>query len=280
MSTTDRAAALVDGMGGIPFISDTFQPAVLLALTARVRRTAEPDAFPDLADYLDPDNAQWIFERHAVCPAGRHDWVPLGAGETAAVAESTKAIQAVNPHWSGLFSLPMRIRKLVDPLATSSSCTLQPQTIYLGRPAFTAPWPLEESLIHEHAHIWLNCLAELSDLQTADAPGNLTLPSGTSGKNVRGVLLAAHFAGSALRYYTRSDALTPDADARRDYLRPYLTGCLETLDQQPGMTPMGQQVQQALETLAGRSAAKSLPSSRVRDSGATTRAIPSLTRST
>lgn len=238
------AADLVLALGGLPFLDDSFHAPMLMTLSAAVRRKADPHAFADLADYLDPGNARLIFKRHARGTVHEHPWIPLSPHQSARVAETTAQIVDALPGWEPLFQLPVHYRKVTEAGIRSATSTLIPQTIYLGDTAFTTATtrPLEETLVHEHAHLWLNQLAEIGDLQHDHAPSDFVLPSGTGGKTLRGVLLAAHFAAAAVQFYHRSGRSEGPAKARTGYLIGYLGGCLDLVIGHPALTPMGEVV--------------------------------------
>ncbi|MEY2233072.1 hypothetical protein [Streptomyces sp. BF23-19] len=234
------AEEIIEAVGGLPFLSPEVKPGTLLSLAAGVRRKYEPSVFPELRDYLDPVNALTIYRRHAISPIDEHSWVPLPPDREALVTEATNDIVQAAPGWEALFALPHRYRYLTQPDIRSLTSMLVPQTIYLGNDAFPPKGRLEETLVHEFAHVWLSFLAEISDFQLEGSPQNLMLPSGTSGKAPRGVLFAAHFAASACNFYAHRNEASDMS--RRAYLRDYLTGCLETIVDHPYLSPMGNAV--------------------------------------
>ncbi|AZF01554.1 hypothetical protein C4J95_4119 [Pseudomonas orientalis] len=234
-----------DTVGGLPFIDEDVRPATLLAAVACSRRNSDPQAHDDLADYLDPGNARALFKRLATSQVEEFESIDCSAAEQQAIQAATARVCGVNPAWGSFFTVPIRYRKLLQPMSSSTSALI-PQTIYLGERAFDSHIPLEETLVHEHAHIWLNFLMEVYDLQTAGAPRDYVLPSGTHGKTLRGVLAAAHFAAAALKYYR--DLYGPQARTQRQsYLHKYLAGCLQVAAQRPSFTPMGRRVFGALQ---------------------------------
>ncbi|MGW1056197.1 hypothetical protein [Streptomyces sp. NPDC002521] len=186
-------------IGGMPFIDDdSFRLKALLTAVALVRRSAEPEAFTSLGAYLDPENAQRIFDRHARSKVEDLAWDEVPPAESSEAERSSRCIAESMQAWRPLFHMPKRYRRMAT--STSSTSVLVPQTIYLGPGAFRDEETLRETLIHEHAHIWLNFIAEVYDLQVPQAPNDYVLPSGTSGtsgKTYRGVMFAAHFAAAA-----------------------------------------------------------------------------------
>ncbi|MET9901763.1 hypothetical protein [Streptomyces sp. NPDC006446] len=241
MTSPTRAAELWQALGGTPFLADTFQPGTLLSLAAAARRRADPSAYPTLAEYLDPAKATDVFRRNARCRTEGVESVPLEDPVLLRqITEATARIAARVPQWTPLFQIPIHYRHMPG---SQISCTtaLIPQTIFLGTPAFAHDRLLEETLIHEHAHVWLTFVSELCDLQAEGSLTQFTLPSGTSGKSLRGVLLAGHFAAAAARYFLRPDADT-NSHQRGTELIDYLSGCVTTAADHPELTPVGRLV--------------------------------------
>ncbi|WP_420232280.1 aKG-HExxH-type peptide beta-hydroxylase [Pseudomonas sp. ABY48] len=235
-----KPAAFFNTIGGLPFIDDGVHPGSLLAAVACGRRNSAPDAHEALTDYLDPENARALFKRLASSQVDELDSTQCSAVERRKIATAIARIGMTSEAWRGFFAIPIRYRKLFQPMSSSTSALI-PQTIYLGSRAFDSPVPLEETLVHEHAHIWLNFVMEVYDLQTQEAPRDYVLPSGTSGKTLRGVMAAAHFAAAALKYYRCQHNPTPSKE-RQAYLHKYLAGCLDIAAQRPCFTPMGRLV--------------------------------------
>jgi hypothetical protein len=246
---TDREPTTADRFlnqcGGLPFIDHGFVPMTLLTAVAAVRRKADPAAHPQLGDYLDPANAVAIFERHSRCPAIELEWTELSEDQVARTDKGIDEILAAAPDWRPLFDIPLRYRRWVGD-GISSTSVLIPQTVYLGDRAFRSGIPLTETLVHEHAHVWLNFIAEVEDLQREGAPLDFVLASGTGERTLRNVLHAAHFAAAAVKHYLRSGPLDAHAEERKDYLVDYLGGCLDTSAGHPYLTPMGVRVWEGL----------------------------------
>lgn len=237
--------AFFNTVGGLPFIDEGVRPATLLAAVACSRRNADPQAHAALTDYLEPSNARALFKRLATSQVEEFESMDCSDAEQQQIRRATAAVCQAKPSWDSFFSIPVRYRRLLQPMSSSTSALI-PQTIYLGGRAFDSPIPLEETLVHEHAHIWLNFVMEVYDLQTPEAPRDYVLPSGTRGKTLRGVMAAAHFAAAALKYYRQlpSPAAGPE---RQLYLHKYLAGCLDTAAQRPFFTAMGSLVFAALQ---------------------------------
>lgn len=246
MQADDFYAAI----GGLPFVDDgTVEPRTILSAVAMVRRNTEPEAFAKPIDYLDPENARQIFARNARSTPDDVPWFELTEADQMMVEKAEADILTIKPEWRSLLRIPKRYRRM--PISTSSTSVLVPQTIYLGPGAFRDFETLQETLIHEHAHIWLNFVAEVFDLQTAEGPRDYTLPSGTSGKTYRGVLFAAHFAAAASRALEVRMRNEPKLVSRYNYLVDYLRGCLKVLDERPYASKMGALVRENLRSVAG-----------------------------
>ena len=233
-------------IGGVPFISNIFRPNTLITAVACSRNNSAPKNFPNLADYFSPENARSIYKRLARSKVEEPASTSLSAEELESVKISTENIQSALPQWNSLFSIPIKYRKLFDPMSSSTSALI-PQTIYLGQRAFSSTILLEEVLVHEHAHTWLNFIMEIYDLQLETAPCDYVLPSGTSGKTLRGVLAAAHFSAAALIFY-RHQRFAKGTEPRQEYLEHYLSGCLQAAFNRPCFTPMGHLVFETLNT--------------------------------
>lgn len=226
-------------IGGVPFLDDaTLKPNVLLTAVAVVRRSAEPQIFSSLGDYLDPENAKQVFDRHAKSKIEHVDWEDLSTAEASEVANASRLVVESMPQWRPLFEMPKRYRRMAT--STSSTSVLVPQTIYLGPRAFRDEETLRETLIHEHSHVWLNFIAEVFDLQVPEAPNDYVLPSGTAGKTYRGVMFAAHFAASAALALSQRRAQGENhVEERLQYLTQYLDGCLSTMEKRPYGSAVG-----------------------------------------
>jgi hypothetical protein len=232
-------------LGGLPFIDGKFRPSLLLSVVAGVRRRFDPFAHDSLPDYLEPRNARDLFVRHGRSKVDEPACRPLSGLEHSKVKRAYEQIVSVRPDWAELLKLPVQLRRLGDSRVSLTS-GLIPQVIFLGESAFLTPRVLAEVLVHEQAHVWLNLLAETSDLQASDAGEVYTLPSGTREKSVRGVLLAAHFAAASHAFY----ACHPGNESRLAYLHDYLTMCLNLLCYSKDVSLMGRCVMGRLHLYA------------------------------
>jgi hypothetical protein len=247
MSTV--AETFIEALGGLPFVAPAFRAQLLLSVVAGVRRRYDPAAHNLLAEYLEPHNARNLFIRFGRSQIEEPPTVKLKATELRQIRKARSQVLTVRPDWEELLNVPVCYRKLADNRVSVTSALI-PQVIFLGEPAFTTLGILAEVLVHEHAHIWLNFLAETSDLQTADATEVYRLPSGTGGKTVRGVLLAAHFAASAHAFHVRCSS----GGNRALFLHRYLNGCLDLLCSSNDLSDMGHCVQTSLRRYSVNSA--------------------------
>ncbi|MFJ7412870.1 aKG-HExxH-type peptide beta-hydroxylase [Streptomyces sp. NPDC098077] len=237
---------LMDEIGGVPFVDDaTFKPKALLTAVAVVRRSADPKAYSTLGEYLDPAKAEQVFVRQAAAKPDHIPWGEIASDEAEAIERASELVVSTMPAWRPLFHMPKRYRRMEKSI--SSTTVLIPQTIYLGPEAFRDEETLRETLIHEHAHVWLHFIAEVYDLQTAEAPHDYVLPSGTANKSYRGVLLAAHFAAAAAATLRqRADEGDGQVEGRMRFLTQYLDGCLSSLSERPHGSVVGDLVQESL----------------------------------
>jgi hypothetical protein len=249
---TSDAKAFVEYIGGIPFLDEGFHSARLLTAVACLRRNVDSAAFPSLKDYLEPRNARWLYKEYAKSAVEEFSGGPLSAADNDRVDVATGSILDVCPWWKSLFAFPKRYVKLSGRDLTSVTSALIPQTIYLGDLAFASPDVLVETLIHEHAHVWLNFIAELKDFQHPYSMPQYVLPSGTKGKTLRGVLLAGHFAAAVIVFH-RSRLRTAEAGRRPKRLpelEAYLRGCLLTAFGRRDLTAMGAVILERLQAVS------------------------------
>lgn len=246
---------LIEEVGGISFISDKFVPSRLLTAVACVRRNSAIDQSRPLREYLDPILAKSIYS-DSFAHLQEQCSENLGSEFEKRVYSAILNICTEVPGWTDYFRAPMRYELLLDDRTSMTSAVI-PQTIYFGRSAFSPHVSLTEVIIHEYAHVWLDFICEVFNLQHDSAPNDYVLPSGTQGKTLQGVLLAAHFAASCLRYYqirqSSDDSITL---GRIDFLHQYLSGCLEVAGQRPVFTEMGCCVYEALQSFCSEVAVR------------------------
>lgn len=236
----------LDEIGGVPFISERFEHTKLLTAVACLRRNSDSHRDLPLRDYLDPIVARDIYQESFLHLQKQHAEA-LGSEFEDMVRCSITRVCEIAPTWVNYFRIPMCYFLLVDGRTSMTSAAI-PQTIYFGREVFSSRVGLDEALVHEHAHVWLDFICEVFSLQLEEAPCDYILPSGTKGKTLQGVLLAAHFAASCLVYY-KNPRLNKDAFvlSRINSLQHYLEGCLELVLARPVLTEMGRFVYEELQ---------------------------------
>jgi hypothetical protein len=229
---------LLDHLAGVPFLSDSFQAGRLLNLVLHKRQQLTLDVYDHVSDLLKPSFARYVYGFKARSMSLDLPLVPLTGNRKVLVETAIAAITSTMPRWSSLYSLPV---DYMQGDITSRTCALIPQTVFLGASAFTTDDWLTESLLHENAHVWMDLLLELTDFQAKGCDERYQLPSGTPNKTITGVVLAAHFATSVLRFY-RSSRATPFTRSRREFLLQYARSCLDMLDVAEGKTRVGGEV--------------------------------------
>lgn len=235
---------------GVPFIDTNVDLKKLVAAAASVRRNADGAAGVSLGDYVDPAKAESVFRKTARSDMEEIPWTEPTSEHLRAVARASDKIVRTVPEWAPLFALPIRNRRM-DRGGISCTSILIPQTIYLGDEAFAAKIPLEETLVHEHAHVWLALITEAFDLENNSGEPEFTLPSGTAGKSARGVIFAAHFAAAAVMYYRRLVDGEAQSSARAEYLLEYLKECLVMTRDHSSLSLAGRAVHARLQSAYG-----------------------------
>ena len=219
---------LVADLGGLPMIDDQVKTSVLATLTCAVRQRLDNNR-QELAAYLDPELARSCY-RQVTQSVTELDSIAFNDEDMALIQEACRSIISVMPSWKAVFSIPLRWRRLVVDIASSSN-PLIPQHIYLGHSSVSSP-RLAEYLIHEVSHTWLGMIAEISPLAERGEPIHV-LPSGTTGKEIIQVMYALTFAVSAIRFYRAKlflDECTIDDGQRLSYLESYAAGCLRIVE--------------------------------------------------
>ncbi|MDF9775998.1 hypothetical protein [Pseudomonas baetica] len=234
-------------IGGLPFVNPMFNSMKLLTLVAVVRKNIEGSELP-LTDYLQPDFATNLYNRHVEGAPMFPPHQPLGKAELYMLTEAKSNLKALLPEWTNLLELPIKIYKLTNQQVSLTNPVL-PQQMFLGEAAFTTITDLEELLVHELSHIWSSLIAEIYDFQLKGSSNNYILPSGTGEKNPRGVLLACLFAVSALNYHRRllaggSERARPE---RLDYLQQYFLKSLATLKTSTELSETGKLITSRLD---------------------------------
>lgn len=235
---------------GLPFINTSFNNIKLLTLVATVRQNARPGE-QSLVRYLMPNIATRLYQGiiPGAPPMPKHR--PLSAHETEKVLKAKNNIAKLIPEWSNLFEIPLQTHKLLTGHASMSN-PLLPQHLFLGQQAFISDTDLEESLVHELSHIWYALIAEIFDFQVKDCSHDYTLPSGTGGKDPRGVILACIFAYCTYTYHCKLIlfASARARPARLHFLRSYYLKSLATLQDSEELSEMGSLIISRLPSLA------------------------------
>ncbi|EPA96378.1 hypothetical protein D3C76_661440 [compost metagenome] len=175
------------------------------------------------------------------------------------IAEAKNNLKALLPEWKNLLDIPIKIHKLLNQQVSLTN-PLLPQQMFLGEAAFTTITDLEEFLVHELSHIWSSLIAEIYDFQLKNSSNNYVLPSGTGGKNPRGVLLACLFAVSAVNYYQRllTSGSVRARSERLVYLHQYFFKSLATLQASDELSEMGKLITSRLDAFSGDLTTKSI----------------------
>lgn len=202
-------------IGGVPFVSEGFEPDKLVYLVCKLRHQIDSYDSPvysssgvssvgvktDYSEYLNPEKACSVYKK--AIPKENYSISksrPTTQFEQLAIKKSIDAITIRNPAWKALFEIPIEFRVLQDQHISLTN-PLVPQVVCLGDSTITSFDTLNELLVHEMSHVWCSFVCELTDFQNKESPSDLVLPSGTSGKNPRQVILAACFAAAALNFY-------------------------------------------------------------------------------
>lgn len=226
-------------------IDADFKVSTAVTLVARNRQRRSNLANLELADYLTPQVAREVFKQtlgDSMIEPFAH---ALSEDESAMLLSSLAALTNGFPAWSPYFEIGIRFGKLHAVRSRSTTSIVFPQHIYLGPKAFESSLTLQESLVHEYSHTWLNFLCELQDFQVEPAVARYTLPSGTGGKTPRGVLYAAHFAKTALLFYEGLPQTHLHVE-RMTFLRSYFEGCIAALEGCDEFSDMGRVVYEQL----------------------------------
>lgn len=234
-----RPSTILDEMNGLPFIDPSFNSVKLLTLVATVRQNIQPGEQP-LTKYLVPELATCLYQKIVPGAPQMPKHQKLNGVESEKILRAKNNLAAMFPEWSALLQIPLQAYKLLTGHASMSN-PLMPQHLFLGEQAFASETDLEESLVHELSHIWYALLAEIFDFQIKDCSHNYVLPSGTGGKDPRGVLLACLFAYCTYSYHCK--LLVADAPrarpARLEFLKNYYLKSLDILRRSEELTEMG-----------------------------------------
>lgn len=231
---------------GVPMVSDGFHTQTLIHFIAHYRH-ALLQCFENLSDYLDSDKINDFYRmRNISAGVDYPEYTSLCETDQAAVNNAIDHILQIIPEWKVYFSIPVSFKFLTTNKNMVSLTNHNiPQVIFLGAKAFKSEAWLEEVIIHEMAHIWLGILCEIDSFHEHTEHSSYSLPSGTKGKDARGVIFASHFAACVLKYMARkkdSEGFTLQDDERFIWLRNYYSGCMSQLVSMNELKPSGKKI--------------------------------------
>lgn len=224
-------------IGGTPFICQAFDPARLVDLISHRRLQLCGGQASSQDELIQPRFGRALYAARVRHLALEIPLLGLTAQQHKDIRTARLDIADISSSWNQMYQLPVDYF-LVDDGRLSVSCGLLPQTVFIGPAAFLDRDTLLEAVVHENAHMWLDLLREIVDLQYPSNQALYTLPSGTQGKTLTGVLLAAHFAATAHAYWLRKPA-RPRRTARLRTLHQYVSNCLDSVQDAPGLTEVG-----------------------------------------
>lgn len=229
---------LVADLGGLPMIDDAFKSPAIATLACAVRQRLD-DKRQSLAAYLQPELARKCYRNASKQPMTELASVDPSSADMNAIRKACEDIVRTVPQWKTHFTLPLRWRKLLEDLSSSSNPRI-PQHIFLGERGIKSH-RLREYIVHEVSHIWVGMIAEVAPLAERSEPINV-LPSGTAGKDIGQVIYALTFAATGLRFYRALIAAGRAAEADLERLRQlenYADGCLQIVEPSGKLTPNG-----------------------------------------
>ncbi|MEZ2576440.1 hypothetical protein [Buttiauxella ferragutiae] len=231
---------------GVPMVSEKFDAQMLITFIVHYRH-ALFQCFDNLSDYLNPEKIE-AFYRVRNQPLGLDypEHAELSEPEKQSVNNAISHILQIVPEWKIYFSMPVGFKRLT---ANKNMVSLTnhniPQMIFLGAKAFKSDEWLIEVIIHEMAHIWLGLICEIDSFHEHSEQSSYTLPSGTKGKDARGVIFASHFAACVLKYMARKQInkdFTQQDDERFIWLQNYFSGCMSQLVNMKELKPTGKKI--------------------------------------
>ena len=231
-------------VGGVPFVDGTFDcDKMLTAVAVKRAHVVAAVEWQQLPDLLKPARAYELAREHY----GDHppiDASVLTHNELEKVAAAKASIRKLRPEWTALVGAPVLYMKVSTPGLFSMTNPVIPQIVFLGEEALGSTEDLVETLVHELAHMWLGLLNEVWPLAVPGDSDRYTLPSGTANKSTLSLILATHFAASAVRLH---QAATVVYQPRLTFLRTYLSGCIQLLRGATALTRDGRTVARQLE---------------------------------
>lgn len=242
MENQHEKISIIGELKGIPMIDGDFNYQLLLTLIAHHRANIAHKKVP-LSDCVYPDVAYRIYAENTSLNTDVPASSELSTEHQNALLNATDTIKQIMPQWAIYFSLPVRYHFLDSPPETVSLTNhCIPQTIFLGKKAFRNREWLEEVIIHEMAHVWLGMICELNHFHDISSTARFVLPSGTRGKDARGVIFAGHFAAAVISYFKEKRKKHACSESRKEriiYLKNYLAGCLDLLEQDSSLNKTG-----------------------------------------
>ena len=242
MNSPDQLGRL---FGGIPFIDDGFRFNAIVSAVALKRASLLADGRSITSELLSPSVARRIYAFRSEALNLSIPLNQLPSKQADRVSWANRTILRAMPEWEQLFALPIEYFAL-DDARVSATCSLIPQSVFLGTRAFHTEDTLLETVLHETAHTSLNLLREISNFEVREHEEVYTLPSGAAGKSPSGVLLAAHFALTVSKYCLK----LPEKNARNraQYLLNYSKLCIESLSFSSALSELGQFVHHRLDS--------------------------------
>ncbi|WP_280507626.1 hypothetical protein [Nocardia flavorosea] len=236
----DNSGLLGQAFCGLPFLSDAFRSDLVTAMVRAKRRSALGDIGE--TDCLTPEYGWRYLESPETRPLHER-WsrsADLSPSQIHRVDRTLGNLSKATEGWSQLFRIPIRFVAPQEPEVSSATHPCAPQTIALGSQAFDTDRALQAALIHEFAHVWFGLLSEIAQFDNGSDSRTFTLPTGTSGKTLRTVLFAAHFAVACGRYFGPKTRFVPGNESLTYH--SYAEECLAVSANSPGLTAMGDYV--------------------------------------
>jgi hypothetical protein len=233
---------LLATLGGLPLTGQGFNANYLASLVSLKRQRLAKSSRPAV-DFIAPRAAHDVYRQCAREAVDVPDFSELSTDQQAEVTSALARITDLFPEWALCFSVPVEVRLSDTILSWTSSFV--PQQIMLGPRAFADNSLLEELLIHEYSHVWMGFIREIADMHDYRNPGVFVLPSGTRGKDARGVIFAGMFATSVCIYLERKlkySIATEREMFRLEPLHSYRLGCIEMLDGSPHLNALGRDI--------------------------------------
>jgi hypothetical protein len=229
---------LVADLGGLPMIDDGVKHSAIATLACAVRQRLDNKRQP-LSAYLQPGLAKDCYRRASQRLVTELESIDPSPYDMQRIQGACDRIVEAVPQWKVQFALPLRWRRLVNDVASSSNPMI-PQHIYLGERGLTSH-RLPEYIVHEISHTWVGMIAEVAPLAL---PGEAVhvLPSGTTNKEIRQVMYALTFAATAVRFYRARIAQGQHHEQDRErleWMEQYTSGCLDIVEPSALLLPNG-----------------------------------------